>query len=237
MIKSSVDKKFAILIVLLMLLGIASSAFALENDWPLSPGSKIELTNETTLAEMVKYFYEWGVTIGGLVAFLALVMAGFQYMTSAGDPSKMKEATERIKSAILGLVLLLGSYLVLNLINPELTTLRMPSLETPTSTLGGIVEEPPDITKPCEKATIYSQANYATGTELATITKGDCRPVALSRESGSIKVEGACAVELYSITSCTKTKDEPMYAPNYSIPNIAALYLPRNIQYIAVNEF
>jgi len=237
MVKLSGDKKFAILIIFLMLFGIASNVLALENDWRPSPGSRIELTNETTLAEMVKYFYEWGVTIGGLVAFLALVMAGFQYMTSAGDPSKMKDATEKIKSAILGLVLLLGSYLVLNLINPELTTLRMPSLETPTNTLGGIVEEPPDISKPCEKAVIYSQPNYAPGTELETITKGDCKPVALSKESGSIKVDGACAVELYSISSCTKTKDEPMYAPNYSVPNIAVLYLPRNIQYIAVNEF
>ena len=78
------------------------------------------------LPKLVQYFYEWGIALGGLAVFIVLIIAGFQYLTSVGDPTKMKEAMDRIESAFLGLVLLLGSWLILNTINPELTTLRLP---------------------------------------------------------------------------------------------------------------
>ncbi len=228
--------KIIFFFIIFGIFNFASGVLALETSWPRSPGG-IDLTASSSLAVMVKYFYEWGIALGGLAAFFALVMAGFQYLTSTGDPGKIKDASGKIQSAIIGLVMLLASYLVLNLINPELTTLRTPTFEPATSTLDSINEEPPNITKTCEKAIIYSQSNYATGTELKTITKGDCQPVSLSKETGSIKIEGTCGVELYSITSCSKTKDEPMYTISYSTPNIGALYLLRNIQYIKVTEF
>jgi len=106
---------------------IASQALALELSWPPSPGpDHIILTESTPLNKLVQYFYEWGIFLGGLAAFIALIIAGFQYLTSVGDPARMKDAMDRIKSTLLGLVLLLGSWLILNTINPELTTLRLP---------------------------------------------------------------------------------------------------------------
>ncbi len=236
--RKNLKKTFIFFFVIFGFLTIASGALALETNWPSSPGTRINLAATTTLPVMVKYFYEWGITIGGLAAFFALVMAGFQYLTSTGDPGKIKDATGKIQSALIGLVMLLASYLVLNLINPELTTLRTPTFEPATSTLDSINEEPPNITKTCEKAIIYSQSNYATGTELKTITKGDCQAVPLSKESGSIKIEGMCGVELYSISSCTKTPDgdEPMWTIRNNTPDIGPLYLPKNIQNIKVTE-
>jgi len=93
----------------------------LQTNWPRSPMGT-SLSGCGTLPVMIKYIYEWGIVLGGLAAFIALLMAGFQYLTSVGDPSKMKEAQSQIISAILGLILLLGSWLVLNTINPALTT-------------------------------------------------------------------------------------------------------------------
>jgi len=106
---------------------IASQVLALELSWPPSPASHILLTESIPLPKLVKYFYEWGIALGGFAAFIALIMAGFQYLTSVGSPVAIKEAKDRIQSAVFGLVLLLGSWLILNTINPELTTLRMPS--------------------------------------------------------------------------------------------------------------
>lgn len=100
----------------------------LEIDWPSSPiGTTINRCS--TLPTMVRYLYEWGISLGGLVAFITLIIAGFQYLISVGNPTQMNEAVSRITSAFFGLIVLLGSYLVLNIINPQLTTLRPLTLE------------------------------------------------------------------------------------------------------------
>lgn len=128
------NKKFVLFLIFLGAF-ITGSVLAyntgsgLELDWPPSPGGTI-LTISTPLPKLVKYFYEWGIALGGLVAFIALVIAGFLYLTSMGDPNKMKEAKDRAFSAIAGLVLLLASWLILNTINPELVTLRLPSIDS-----------------------------------------------------------------------------------------------------------
>lgn len=236
-------KNVIILLVLLGIFGIALNALALEIDWPPSPSGEVTLDDDTSLAEMVKYFYEWIIAIAGLAVFFILVMAGFQYLTSVGDPGKMKDATDRIKSAIFGLVLLLSSYLILNLINPELTTLKMPVVETPTDTLEGIGElDPPDFSEPCEKVYVYSQPNYSTKVE--TIFRGADKNIWVSKESGSIefiyikngeeKRGGICRVELYQQTGCD---GDPMYTLHSSYQNIKPFYLDYDIQCISVEEF
>jgi len=98
----------------------------LEVDWPSSPTGDT-LTSCTSATGMIKYAYDWGISLGGMAAFASLVIAGFQYLTSAGDSGKMSEAKSRIQSAFLGLILLLSSWLILNTINPELTTLKLPT--------------------------------------------------------------------------------------------------------------
>jgi hypothetical protein len=98
----------------------------LELSWPPSPATRILLTPTTPLPLLVQYFYEWGIALGGLAAFISLVIGGFQYLTSMGEPARLAEAKDRIRSAFFGLILLLGSWLILNTINPQLTTLRLP---------------------------------------------------------------------------------------------------------------
>jgi hypothetical protein len=107
-------------------------------NWPKSPiGTDINPTLEggkckyADLPTLIKYLYEWGIGLGGLAAFIALVIAGFQYLTSVGDPAKMKDAKDRIISAFFGLTLLLGSWLILNTISPNLTTLPPLELKPP----------------------------------------------------------------------------------------------------------
>jgi len=110
-------------LVIVSAVGIGSVALALELNWPSSPAGTV-LDNTSDLTDLVKYFYEWGVALGGLATFVSLVIAGFTYLTSVGDPGKIKDAKDRATSGFLGLILLLGSWLILNTINPELTTLK-----------------------------------------------------------------------------------------------------------------
>ena len=161
-------KGIFLLILLFSILFISSAVFALEVQWPRSPAGT-ELTEDSNLTILVKYLYEWGIVLGGLVVFFVLIFAGFQYLTSAGDPLKMKEARERIVAAVGGLVLLLGSWLILNTLNPELTRLSVPSFgeefgkeakEAWEKLIQKGEEATEKATRPCDFAIFYSAKNY-----------------------------------------------------------------------------
>jgi hypothetical protein len=64
--------------------------------------------------------YTIGLAVGGLLAFAMVVYGGVQYTLAAGNPSSQSDAKDRIKSALVGLLLLLGAVTVLNTINPEI---------------------------------------------------------------------------------------------------------------------
>jgi len=159
------NKKVLVLLIIIGVFGIVSVSSALELEWPSFPGGT-PLTDSSTLPHLVQYIYEWGIAIGGLATFIALVSAGFQYLTSAGDPTKMGEAKSKITSAILGLTLLLSSWLILNTINPELTTLQ--SLSFDASDLPEVIAEM-DMEfaemEYCSYAVVYDQIGF-TGNEL-----------------------------------------------------------------------
>ncbi len=61
--------------------------------------------------------------IGAIVAFVSLVVAGFKYMSSQGNDSKVKDAMDQIQKALIGLFILLGAYLILYTINPDLVSI------------------------------------------------------------------------------------------------------------------
>jgi len=116
------NKKFLLILFLLFFIS-SSTAFALEIDWPLSPGGTV-LNDDSDVGDMVQYFYEWAIALGGLATFVSLVSGGFKYLSSMGRPEVMKEARDQITSAFAGLILLLSAWLILNVINPDLTTFK-----------------------------------------------------------------------------------------------------------------
>jgi hypothetical protein len=52
----------------------------------------------------------------GIVLFILLIMGGFRFITSGGDPKAVEGARKTITSAIIGLIVILLSYLILVLI-------------------------------------------------------------------------------------------------------------------------
>jgi len=118
--------KYLSFIIIIILLLTAYPALALELQYPSFGG--ININDNTTINELVAWFYYAIITIAGLAAFYTIVSGGFQYLTSTGNPAIMTEAKERIISAILGLLLIFSSYIILQVINPELLLLKLPSL-------------------------------------------------------------------------------------------------------------
>lgn len=157
--KNRNKKFFSLCFFFLCLFFIGKIALALEIHWPTSPGGT-SLTDLSTIPDLVKYFYEWGIALGGVAAFYTLIIAGFQYLTSTGQPGVMKEAREKIISAILGLILLLSSWLILTTINPRLTGYQPPPEGSgeiePMSSCPPFVS----LSSQCEYALVYKGKNW-----------------------------------------------------------------------------
>lgn len=122
-------KKIKLPLIFATIFLLVDSVFAQTNNWSLQvnwPNSPVgtPLNSTSGIAKLVKYFYEWGIAIGIIIFFGMLIYAGFQYITSTGNPDKLKSAKNKIISGFSGVLLLLGSYLILNTINPELTDIR-----------------------------------------------------------------------------------------------------------------
>ena len=73
-------------------------------------------------------FYNFALLVAGVLAFGAIVFGGFKYATSAGNPSRQSEGRSWIWSALLGILLLAGAYVILQTINPNLTKCSLPNL-------------------------------------------------------------------------------------------------------------
>lgn len=74
--------------------------------------------------QLVSQLWGWGISVGGLIAFVLIVFSGFQIVTSAGDPKRFKAAQELLTSAIGGLILIVLSVVLLNFIG--VTVLKLP---------------------------------------------------------------------------------------------------------------
>lgn len=85
--------------------------------------------SEQTPAGYIARLYTFSLMIAGLLAFASIVYGSVKYILSAGIVSMQTEAKEQITQAIFGLVLLLGAFIILYTINPNLVNLRNPSLE------------------------------------------------------------------------------------------------------------
>ena len=73
--------------------------------------------------QLVSQLWGWGIGVGGLIAFVLIVFAGFQTVTSAGDPKRFKAAQELMTSAVGGLILIVLSVVLLNFIGVNVLAL------------------------------------------------------------------------------------------------------------------
>ena len=67
--------------------------------------------------------------LAGIVLFILLIVGGFRFITSGGDPKAVEGAQKTITSAIIGLIVILLSYLILVLIKAitgvDVTTFKL----------------------------------------------------------------------------------------------------------------
>ncbi len=69
-----------------------------------------------TLGGIVSSFLPYILGIAGLVLLLFLIMGGFQYLTSGGDPKATQSAQAKMTSAVVGFILLFVAYWLFQII-------------------------------------------------------------------------------------------------------------------------
>lgn len=119
-----------IFLLSLFILLLFSPGLARAEDITIRPGIPLspELASKG-VPGTVAGFYQFALLAGGLLAFGAIVYGALKYTAAAGNPSGQSDARDQITQALLGLLLLLGAYVVLFTINPNLTKLSLPALE------------------------------------------------------------------------------------------------------------
>ena len=73
-----------------------------------------DLTNK--INDILKY----AMGIGGLIAFILIIIGGLQIILSAGNPDRVKAVKEMITSAIAGLLLIIFAVFILRLIGYDI---------------------------------------------------------------------------------------------------------------------
>jgi len=82
----------------------------------------------TDIGDFLKYNYNIGLGIAGILAVIMIVVAGIQWVTSGGNSEMISSAKKRIGGALIGLLIAYLSYTILNIVNPALVNLRLPQV-------------------------------------------------------------------------------------------------------------
>jgi len=86
---------------------------------------RIQINNQTiegplefnTLGEVVSRVVNWFlIPIAGVILLLVFIWAGYDLMMSEGNPEKIKSAQAKITTGVIGIVLLVSSFLIVRVV-------------------------------------------------------------------------------------------------------------------------
>jgi len=110
---------------------VGSTGFLFQAFVPLTQGTNAlgstfgGFGSGTTLAGFFQAAFTLALSAGAILAVLRLAYAGWLYMGAADMWGSKQRAKDIIMDAILGLLLLIGIYIILNQINPNLLNLNV----------------------------------------------------------------------------------------------------------------
>lgn len=195
-------KKVILIILLLSLFfALAGSVQAIDTivkSYPKLPGAPEPTAG---IPQYIRYIFIFSLGLVGITAFIAILLAAIGYVTSVGNPQKAADAKDKIFSALLGMLILLGSYVLLNTINPDL-------LKFKTEIVGEKVDIPVETEEGEEQVCRPTEAYWDKGVinvgENATLT------FALTKECKNKTVEIICDKESFlSRTSSFFRQERP----------------------------
>ncbi len=91
--------------------------------------TQIKFGGQTTFKDIGEFLfvnYNYIISVVGILAAIMIIIAGVQWVTSAGSSEAISSAKKRIGGALIGLLIAYLSYVILSTINPALVNLRLP---------------------------------------------------------------------------------------------------------------
>ena len=166
------------------------------------------LPNTNTAPDFTTYLqalFPFLLSIAAGLAFVMIVIGGIFYITSAGNPAAISSAKDRIKAALIGLLIAVSSYLIINAINPNLLNLDFSGSLTPITATSG---------------TSGTTSSSSGGGSCTPITNGPCSVASLGSSCfGSVASEASsiCNVESGGIPTAESTIDITADGHSFSI--------------------
>lgn len=77
-----------------------------------------------SVSELIDKVLDYVVIVGGVVATLAFIWAGFVYVSAQGKPEKLKTAKEIFINTCIGAAILLGAELISKIITGTISSLK-----------------------------------------------------------------------------------------------------------------
>ncbi|MEX1028384.1 MAG: putative Ig domain-containing protein [Candidatus Paceibacterota bacterium] len=110
-------------VILLFVLGsglVFPLTVAAQDYVPLAPIPGVAEGSDVTIESYVKDIFVLIVSLSTVLAVLLITIGGLQYMTAGDNPGKVTAAKERIKGAVMGLLLISAAWLIIYTINPDI---------------------------------------------------------------------------------------------------------------------
>ncbi len=92
-----------------------ANIFAVIKNQDANPGAHLDNADNTFESDF-KYIINWIVGVVGLVAVVVIIIGGVTYMTSNGDPGKVKKAKDTILYGIIGLLVCALAFAIVNFV-------------------------------------------------------------------------------------------------------------------------
>jgi hypothetical protein len=164
---------------------------ALEVSYPPIRG----ITPGKDVGQTILYIFYFALMAVGVLALFSLILAGFQYISSGGEPERQKKAKEKIKSAFLGILILLLSYIFLNTLHPSFVQISPKELEK-------LKGEPFKPLPSLEEMGLSTAASVNPFSRIASTTQ------MVDEDNGKIKEQLEHLLELFQNCSCERTMSE-----------------------------
>lgn len=113
---------FFVLFLFLCFVFIPNSVLAQINVFSEAAG----ISSARTLPEIIGRIVQVALAFLGILAIILIMFAGFKYMTSDGDPTKVEKAKKMIIQAVIGLVIIFASFAIVTFIFSNLTNIVEP---------------------------------------------------------------------------------------------------------------
>ncbi len=186
-----VDKKSKLIFLSALFLFFLSPnlVFALEIIYPRIPGALAPqdfigtAPPEQIIPLYFAYIFNLILWISGIIAFGSLVYAGIRYLLSAGKPEAIVAAKTQIIDTFFGVLLLLSSFLILQILNPRLLVLEIPRLERPR-----VVERPEIPPPPTESYRSSIDAEIPFGAVIEEVFKEERRTRIRDNSSATLDI-------------------------------------------------